>query len=478
MPNDRPPSSGDPSASLREQSAPPRDRSGSSKVLSHSPREHPSSLRDHAVAIVRRLQTAGFQAVFAGGSVRDTLLGREPADYDIATSARPDEVEALFEHTIPIGRQFGIILVPGGDHHFEVATFRKDEGYLDGRRPVAVHFTDIETDARRRDFTINAIFEDPVAGRILDFVGGRDDLAAGVVRAVGNPAERFGEDSLRLLRAVRFSARFGFPIDPATHSAMLASAATITRVSAERIGEEIVRMLTEGHARRAFELLDETGLLGLVLPEISQMKGCEQSPDSHPEGDVFVHTMICLGRLEAGCTEELALGVLLHDVAKPACAETRPDGRRTFYGHTRDGARMAEAILKRLRRSNATIERVGFLVDQHLRHCSAVDMRVSTLKRFLRQEGIDELMELARIDALSSSGDLGHWEFCRKALEELPAEQMKPLPLIRGEDLIALGIAPGPMFRTILTAVEDAQLDGAIASREAALELVRSRFLP
>jgi len=469
MSHSTPPSSHDDPARLRGDA-------GSSREDAESRRSRSASRRRDAIAIVRHLQQAGHQAVFAGGSVRDMLLGREPADYDIATSAHPDEVEALFERTIPIGRQFGIVLVPGGEHHFEVATFRKDEGYTDGRRPVAVLFTDIETDAHRRDFTINAIFEDPVAGRILDFVGGRDDLAAGVVRAVGNAGERFAEDSLRLLRAVRFSARFGFPIDRATHDAMVASAATITRVSAERIGEEIVRMLTEGRARHAFELLDETGLLPHVLPEIASMKGCEQSPDSHPEGDVFVHTMICLGRLEAGCSEELALGVLLHDVAKPACAETRPDGRRTFYGHTRDGARMAEGILKRLRRSNATIERVSFLVDQHLRHCSAVDMRPSTLKRFLRQPGIDELMELARIDALSSSGDLAHWEFCRKALDELSAEQMKPEPLIRGEDLIAMGIAPGPVFRTILTAIEDAQLEGTLASREAALEFVRTRF--
>jgi tRNA nucleotidyltransferase/poly(A) polymerase len=433
-------------------------------------------LREEATAIVRRLQQAGHEAVFAGGSVRDALLGREPSDYDIATSATPDEVEALFERTVPIGRSFGILLVASGEHHFEVATFRKDEGYEDGRRPVAVTFTDIESDARRRDFTINAMFEDPIAGRILDFTGGRDDLAAGVLRAVGDPAERFREDSLRLLRGVRFSARFGLAVEAATLAALKANAATITRVSVERIGDELVRMLTEGRAQRAFELLDQTGLLDHVLPEISAMKGCEQSPDSHPEGDVFVHTLLCLSHLEAGCTETLALGVLLHDVAKPACAETKPDGKRTFYGHTRDGAHMAEAILRRLRRSNATIDRVAFLVDQHLRHCSAQAMRASTLKRFLRQDGIDELMALAKIDALSSSGDLGHWEFCRDALERLSAEQIRPEPLLRGGDLIELGIAKGPLFRTILTAVEDAQLDGKLSSREAALDFVREKF--
>ncbi|MFN2378492.1 MAG: CCA tRNA nucleotidyltransferase [Candidatus Binatia bacterium] len=440
------------------------------------PHDPAKSLRDDAIQIVRRLQEAGHQAVFAGGCVRDTLLGHAPVDYDIATSAVPDDVEALFEHTVPIGRQFGIVLVPSGGRHFEVATFRKDEGYEDGRRPVAVRFTDMETDAGRRDFTINAMFEDPVAGRVLDFVEGRRDLEAGIVRAVGNPHERFAEDSLRLLRAVRFSARFGFPIEEATHTAVVAHAASIGRVSAERIGEEVTRMLTEGSAKASFELLDATGLLAEVLPEISAMKGCEQTPDSHPEGDVFVHTMICLGHLTAGCSEGLAFGVLLHDVAKPPCAATRPDGRRTFYGHTRDGAVLAESILKRLRRSNATIARVAFLVDQHLRHCAAREMRASTLKRFLRQEGIDDLMELARIDALSSNGDLGHYEFCRKALEELSAEQMKPAPLLRGEDLVAMGLAPGPLFRTILTVVEDAQLEGTLESREAALEFVRGRW--
>lgn len=436
-----------------------------------------SPLRGAAVEIVKRLQERGHQAVFAGGCVRDALLGHTPADYDIATSATPAEVEALFEHTIPLGRQFGIVLVPGGGHHFEVATFRKDAGYTDGRRPTAIEFTDMETDAHRRDFTINAIFEDPVGGHVLDYVGGRADLAAGIVRAVGNARERFGEDHLRLLRAVRFSARFGFPIEPSTQEAMFDAAATVARVSAERIGEEIVRMLTEGQARRAFELLDRTGLLVQVLPEIDAMKGCEQSPDHHPEGDVFVHTMICLGHLEAGCSETLAFGVLLHDVAKPPCAGVRPDGHRTFYGHTRDGARMAERILKRLRRSNATIERVSFLVDQHLRHCAATQMRPSTLKRFLRQEGMDELMALARIDALSSSGDLSHWEFCRTATDELSAEQMKPEPLIDGRDLIALGVSPGPIYKVILRAVEDAQLEGTLATREQALDFVKAGFL-
>ena len=434
------------------------------------------SRRDDAVSIVRRLQEAGHQAVFAGGCVRDTLLGREPADYDIATSARPEEVEGLFDRTLPIGRQFGILLVEAAGHHFEVATFRRDGGYVDGRRPENVEFSDIETDAQRRDFTINAMFENPIDGELLDFVGGQTDLKAGIVRAVGNPAERFAEDHLRLLRAVRFSARLGFPIEEGTLAAITAQAASIERVSAERIGEEIVRMLTEGQARVAFELLDRTGLLHHVLPEMTPMKGCEQSPDNHPEGDVFVHTLLCISHLTAGCSEALAFGVLLHDVAKPPCADTKPDGKITFYGHTRDGAEMSETILRRLRRSNATIERVMFLVDQHLKHCAAREMRASTLKRFLRQDGIEELMELARIDALSSNGDLGHYDFCREALAALPAEQMKPKPLVTGHDLREFGLTPGPLFGRLLREVEDAQLEGSLATREEALEFVQQRL--
>lgn len=436
-----------------------------------------SALRMLALSVVRRLRERGHEAVFAGGCVRDRLLGLEPSDYDIATSALPDEVESLFERTVPVGKQFGIVLVESGGHYFEVATFREDEAYVDGRRPTGVRFSTMEKDAERRDFTINAIFEDPVAERVIDFVGGRSDLAEGVVRAVGDPALRLAEDRLRLLRGVRFSARFAFPIEAATLAAMRASAGRIVEVSAERIGEEIVRMLTEGRARRAFELLREVGLLVHVLPEIAGLDGCAQSPDSHPEGDVFVHTMGCLELLEAGCSETLALGVLLHDVAKPACAATTEDGRRTFYGHTRLGAEMTQDIVRRLRRSNATVERTVFLVDQHLRHCAARDMRRSTLKRFLRQDGIDELLELTRIDALASSGDLTHYEFCMRALAELAAEDLRPAPLLGGRDLVALGLAPGPSFRTILGAVEDAQLEGSIDSREAALEFVRARFL-
>lgn len=432
-------------------------------------------LRNAAEGIVRQLRAAGFQAVFAGGCVRDRLLGFDPSDYDIATSARPEQVEALFERTIPVGKQFGIVIVVVDGANFEVATFREDGPYVDGRRPTSVHFSDARSDALRRDFTINAMFEDPLSGEIIDYVGGRADLAAGILRAVGDPRARFAEDRLRMIRAVRFATRFGFTIDPPTLTAVRAEPDRLAIVSAERIGEEIVRILTEGSAKAGFELLDETGLLSVVLPEVTAMKGCEQSPDHHPEGDVFVHTMLCLSHLRPACSETLALGVLLHDVAKPLTAQVR-DGRHTFYGHLERGAEMAGEICARLRRSRAVSERVQFLVAQHLRHCSAPDMRPATLKRFLRQDGIDELLELTRIDGLSSNGDLAYYEFFRNALADLGAEQVRPPPLIDGNDLIELGMEPGPLFGLILDAIEDQQLDGTLTSRDQALEFVKARW--
>lgn len=428
--------------------------------------------RESAENVVRVLQEAGHEAVLAGGCVRDRLLGIEPADHDVATSAVPEQIETLFEKTVPVGRRFGVIIVNDGDAPVEVATFRADGDYKDGRRPESVRFCGIHEDARRRDFTINAMFEDPVTGVIIDLVGGQEDLAIGVVRAVGDPRARFGEDRLRILRAIRFAARFDFRIDDDTAAAIRADADRLTEVSAERVGEEIAKILTDGRARRGFELLDETGILEVVLPEMMEMKDCEQSSDHHPEGDVFVHTLACLGHLPPDCTRTLALGVLLHDVAKPRCAALR-DGRHTFHGHTHVGAEMAAEICRRLRYGNAAINRVVFLVEQHLRHCSAPDMKASTLKRFLRQEGIEELLELTRIDALGSSGDLTHYRYCNDRLAELPSELMRPPRLLTGRDLIELGLAPGPEFRHLLELVEDAQLEGRVSSRDEAVELVR-----
>jgi poly(A) polymerase len=430
-------------------------------------------LRNRAVAIVERLRDAGHEALFAGGCVRDRLLGIEPKDYDVATSATPDVVERLFRRTLAVGRKFGILVVVEDGHEFEVATFRSDGPYRDGRHPESVTFTDSRHDAARRDFTINAMFEDPVADRIIDYHGGRDDLAAGVIRSVGDPHARFAEDRLRMIRAVRFAARFHFEIERATFAAITESAAALHQVSAERLGDETLKILTQGNVRVGFELLSESGLLTQLLPEIEAMRGCEQSPDYHPEGDVYVHTLLCLDQLVSGCSATLALGVLLHDVAKPPTAALR-EGRHTFYGHTKLGSDMTDKIGRRLRLSNATTERVRFLVEQHLRHCDAAQMKPSTLKRFLRQDGIDELLELARIDALASNGDLSHYRFCTEKLAELGEERIRPTPLLTGHDLIAIGMEPGPIFKRILDAVEDAQLEGRIASHDEAIALARA----
>ncbi|MFT4569468.1 MAG: poly(A) polymerase [Hyphomicrobiaceae bacterium] len=428
--------------------------------------------RTDAIEVVRRLQQAGYDAYFAGGCVRDRLLEVEPADYDVATSALPTEIEGLFSNTVGVGRRFGILLVPCPNSTVEVATFRSDGPYEDGRRPESVRYTTREEDAQRRDFTINAMFEDPIDGRLIDDVGGRNDLDRKILRAVGDPTVRFAEDHLRLLRAVRFAARLKFSIDPATAAAMRDAAGHLWRVSAERIGDETVRMLCDGQARAAMELLDETGLLGQLIPEVLEMKGCSQSADHHPEGDVFEHTLRCLGHLPTGCSAELALGVLLHDIAKPRTAVAR-NGKHTFYGHTSVGARMAQKICHRLRRSNEVSDLVEFLVDQHLKHCAVSQMKRSTLARFLRQDGIDELARLARIDAMGSSGDLSQWEVFRDAIAAMPPEVSRPTPLLNGHDLIdEFGLQPGPQLGTILTAVEDAQLEGRIATRQDAVAFV------
>lgn len=433
-----------------------------------------------ARSIIDRLRAHGHRAVFAGGVVRDRLLGLEDprGDYDVATSARPEDVQRLFSRTAAVGAQFGVILVLDGDVSIEVATFRADDAYVDGRHPVGVRFTTPEEDAARRDFTINGMFLDPASGEVLDFVGGRRDIEARVVRAIGDPRRRFAEDRLRLLRAVRFAARLDFSIEPETAAAIREMAPAIHEVSLERIGDEIVKLLTEGAARRGFELYSELDLLREVLPEIEAMKGVEQGKDFHPEGDVFTHTMIALGHLDRSPMrgETLALGVLLHDVAKRECAARRDDGRITFYGHCERGAEQALDVCRRLRRSNAVAERASWLVRDHLRLLSAPEMRLSTLKKFLREEGIDELLELCRIDASASNGNLFHYELCRRRMAELAVEELKPAPLLTGRDLIDLGHRPGPAFKGMLEAVEDAQLEGEITTREQAIELVLGRF--
>ena len=459
-----------------------------------------SNAKQQAAEIVRTLRERGHQAYFAGGCVRDLLLGREPADYDVATDATPRQVMQIFPQTFAVGEQFGVVLVPEtggatgalarpGDHGkeaVEVATFRSDVGYSDGRHPDEVRFTkDPREDVQRRDFTINGMLLDPLildnlmhdktANQILDFVGGREDLKAGIVRAIGDPARRFAEDKLRMLRAVRFAARFDYQIDPATLLAIQHLAPQIHRVSCERVREELAKMLTEGRARRAFELLDATGLLREVLPEIAAMKGVEQPPQYHPEGDVFVHTLLLLEKLPARSSKTLAWGALLHDVGKPPTFRVAPD-RIRFDGHVEVGVKMAAEICRRLRFSNYETDQILALVDNHMRFGDVQRMKQSTLKKFLRLSAFEEHLELHRIDCLSSHGQLDSYEYSREQLRSLPPEAIRPTPLITGRDLMEAGYEPGPRFKEILTAIEDAQLEGRLASREAAMQYVRREF--
>ena len=458
--------------------------------------------RENAISIVRRLREEGHEAYFAGGSVRDALLGKTPQDYDIATGATPDAVQKIFPKTIEVGAQFGVILVLQDGDSFEVATFRHDGPYLDGRRPSHVRFAGMREDILRRDFTINGMMYDPFEDRVIDWVGGKEDLSRRLIRAIGDPRERFEEDRLRMVRAVRFAASLGFTIEENTFKAIRAEAGAITQVSWERIGEEVTRILIEGGARRGFEMLDEGGLLAEILPEVARMKGVEQTPDYHPEGDVFAHTLLLLEQLKVSSeqlavrsdptpessvltshsslltphvTETLAYGALLHDVAKPVCIEKQGE-RITYHGHTEKGAEMAREILQRLKRSRAVWERVAYLVKNHLRHTQAPKMRVATLKRFLGEEGIEELLELTRLDALASNGDLQYFDFCRRKLEEFKHEEIHPEPLLGGKELIALGFTPGPLFHEILGELHEAQLEGAIQSQEQALEWVKKNY--
>jgi poly(A) polymerase len=430
--------------------------------------------KEKAIGIIKRLRQEGYESYLAGGCVRDMLLGKPPQDYDITTDAKPDDIARIFPKTIPVGAQFGVMLVIIEGEPFEVATFRHDGPYLDGRRPAHVRYGSLQEDILRRDFTINGMVYDPIGDRVIDNVGGQSDLENRVVRAIGSPRARFEEDRLRILRAVRFAASLGFAVESETLRAICDLAPGIGQISWERIGDEITRILTEGGAKAGFALLDQTGLLKIVLPEIDALKGVEQSPDYHPEGDVFTHTLLMLGHLDSP-SETLAYGCLFHDVAKPLCIR-REGERLTFYGHTEKGAEMAEQALKRLKRSRTTWERVSYLVRNHLRHTQAPKMRLSTLKRFLGEEGIEELLELTRIDAMSANGDLQYYTFCQRKLAELKQEEIHPEPLLRGRDLIAMGFSPGPNFHDILKEIEEAQLAGELASREQAIAWVNKHY--
>lgn len=425
--------------------------------------------------VASALQAAGYQAYYVGGCVRDLLLNLQPKDYDVATDATPGRVLELFPNARRVGAHFGVVLVREGDAQVEVATFRSDHAYEDGRRPGRVEFeTDPREDVIRRDFTINALLMVPFSGDVLDFVGGRRDLEQGVIRTIGDAERRFNEDHLRMLRAIRFAARFGFEIEPETWAAIRRLHPLIRRVSAERVRDELTRILVEGGARRGFELLDESGLLNDVLPEVAAMKGVDQPPEFHPEGDVWTHTLLMLEALDRA-TPTLAWGVLLHDVGKPGTFRIGPD-RIRFDGHVELGVELAKNIMRRLHFSNADCEQVIALIANHMRFKDAPRMKESTIKRFLRMDRFDEHLELHRLDCLNSNGHLETYEMMKARLNKTPPEELKPRRLLTGRDLIAAGYAPGPRFSEMLRVVEDAQLEGAIHTRDEALALVRERF--
>jgi putative nucleotidyltransferase with HDIG domain len=482
-----------------------------------------TSQLEAALEIIRTLRARGHEAYLAGGCVRDLLLGREPADYDVATNATPDVVLDMFPRTFAVGAHFGVVLVAtcggadllGGSlaeetksaKPVEVATFRSDLAYSDGRHPDAVRYTQTaEEDVQRRDFTINGLLLDvakltagnagpstrpgapglaqddgpedtraKLRSAVIDYVGGVADLDAGVVRAIGRAETRFEEDHLRMLRAVRFAARFEFGIEPETKRAIRALAAKIHAVSRERVRDELTKMLTEGHPRRAFELLDETGLLKEVLPEIARMKGVEQPPQFHPEGDVWVHTLMLLEQLQPGCSATLAWGTLLHDVGKPPTFKRAPD-RIRFDGHVEVGVAMGAEICRRFRFSKDETHQILALIENHMRFMDVQRMKESTLKRFFRLERFEEHLALHRMDCLASNGFLDHWEFACGRFAAMPEEVVQPKPLITGRELIAAGYKPGAGFKEMLRAAEDAQLEGTIGTEEEALKFVQERF--
>jgi poly(A) polymerase len=428
-----------------------------------------------ALQIVKSLRAAGFRSLLAGGCVRDLALGLEPKDFDIATDAPAEEVQQLFEHTIALGIAFGIITVVAGDgSQYEVARFRTDLGYVDGRHPSAVAFTDVvEEDARRRDFTINGMFLDPLEGRLIDHVGGKEDLGRGLVRAIGDPARRFDEDYLRMIRAIRLAAGLNFRIDQETLTAIANNAESVKSISAERVRDELTRMLTTPGGGRGLQWMMETGLMAAVLPEVAAMDGVPQPPEFHPEGDVWTHVRQMVELLQAP-SPTLAWSILLHDIGKPVTYAVAD--RIRFDGHDAVGARMAEEICRRLRFSAADTSRIRTLTAQHMRIGHAPHMRLSKLKRFLREPFFTDLLELHRIDCLASHGKLDVHEFCQRQLDEVEPEQLHPPRLVTGDDLLELGLKPGPQFAHILSRVEEEQLEGRLHSREAALEWVAQSF--
>jgi poly(A) polymerase len=429
-----------------------------------------------ATRLVERLRAAGHEALFAGGCVRDRLLGKEAHDIDIATSARPEEIQKLFPRTVAVGAQFGVIVVLEDGGEFQVATFRSDGAYRDGRHPESVAFTNAEGDARRRDFTVNGLFFDPLTRQILDFVGGEADLRAGILRSIGDPHARFAEDKLRLIRCVRFAASLGFEIEAETWRALLERAPEITAVSAERIRDELVKIFTHPSRVRGFDLLDQSGLLAILLPEVEALKGCEQPPDFHPEGDVFVHTRLMLSLLPEQVSTPLVFSVLFHDIGKPPTFLIDETGRIRFNGHESISASMTEKIFARLRFSNAETEATVVGVKNHMAFKDVQNMRVATLKRFLARPTIDDELELHRVDCQGSHGLLDNYDFLLRKREEFSNEPLIPPPLITGRDLIAAGLQPGPPFKKLLDSAQALQLEGGLKTRDDALAWLKEEL--
>lgn len=429
--------------------------------------------RTGALEVVRRLQARGFRALWAGGCVRDMLMGQVPRDYDIATNADLQQVIGIFPHAQVVGAHFGVVIVRLDGYHYEVARFRRDLAYSDGRHPDGVVFVDEEEDARRRDFTINGMFYDPVADAVFDYVGGQADLKKKVIRTIGDPHARFGEDRLRMLRAIRFACRYHWPIEEKTREAIGTLSASIEFISHERVRDEVGKILTEGGAPLGVRWLIDLGLMAVFMPEVVAMDGVPQPPQFHPEGDVLTHTLIMLG-LMRNPSVELAMGVLLHDVGKPPTYQVRD--RIRFHNHTKVGREMTEEICRRLRFSSEQTKHIAALVSDHHKFMHVQEMRSSTLKRFLRTDRFEDHLALHRIDCLSSHGELDNYAFCKAALEDLEPEQIRPVPLINGRDLIAMGQKPGPAFKQVLRAVEDAQLEGRVTRRDEALRLAAQVF--
>jgi len=430
-----------------------------------------------AKRMIERLQRAGFSAFWVGGCVRDFLLGREPQDFDIATDARPEQVEKLFKRTIPVGKRFGVMLVVENQHQFQVATFRSEAEYRDGRHPARVIFAGARADAQRRDFTVNGLFYDPVSETLLDWVGGEKDLRAKIIRTIGAPEERFAEDHLRLLRAVRFSAQLNFAIEPETFAAIKRLAPKIKLISAERVRDELTKLFMPPHAARGLVLLRDSGLLEQVLPELGATISCEQSPDYHPEGTVFEHIRLMLENLPAGAGVSLPWAVLLHDIAKPLTAEKDLNtGAIHFYGHEKVGAEMARGILKRLRFPGREIDEIAACVRNHMQFKDVKQMRKATLRRLLLRGTFPLELELHRLDCLASHGALDHHTFLLAQARELEQKPAIRPPLLTGDDLIALGLKPGPAMGALLREIRERQLQDELKTRRQARAWARMRI--